>query len=227
MTLRRRKAFKSTALFLVFSLIQLYVQISFGAPGEPSAFPSPQRQIVGRLITRGNQPITVNGASVTTGGVITTSTTIETPDGVGATVDLGPLGTLDLAPNTVVQLDFSEGRVKVTLKRGCALLRTKKGTEGSIETSQGVADQTDKNRRKPLGVCFPPGAAAPTVSVQAATSAGVGAGVGAGAAAAGGGGLFGMGTAATVAIVAGVGSAIAIPIIVHNNRGNNPSGSTP
>ncbi len=153
MTLRRRKAFKSIALLLVFSVVQLCVQISFGAPGEPKAFPLPQRQIVGRLITRGNQPITVNGASVSTGGVIITSTTIETPDGVGATVDLGPLGTLDLAPNTVVQLDFSDGRVKVTLKRGCALLRTKKGTEGSIETSQGVADQTDKNRRKPLCVC--------------------------------------------------------------------------
>ena len=134
MSLRQRKAFKAIAVFLAFSFAQVYVQTSFAEPGGARApVPMPQ-QFVARLTTRGNAPITVNGASASGGATILTGATIETPDQVGATINLGPLGTLDIAPNTKLTLDFDQnGNVKVKLIWGCVILKTKKGTNGEVE----------------------------------------------------------------------------------------------
>src|SRR5438552_948795 len=73
----------------------------------------PPQQFVARLATRGNQPITVNGASAVGGASILTGATIETPDQVGATINLGSLGELEIAPNTKLTLEFdANGNVK-------------------------------------------------------------------------------------------------------------------
>lgn len=214
MSLRQRKAFKALAVFLAFSFAQVYVQTSFAVPGTTNgSVPLPQ-QFVARLTTRGNQPITVNGASAASGATILTGATIETPDQVGATIDLGPLGTLDLAPNTQVTLDFDQNGVKVTLKRGCAVLKSK---NGEITTDQGSAGKTDNNKKK-LSACYVPGSAPQIDSAAVGAAA---AGAGAAAAAGGAGGLFGLGTAATIAIIGG-GGAIAVLAIV-GTRGHNPS----
>lgn len=228
---QRQKVFRAIALFLAFSLLQLYVQVSLAGQGLTGKFAAvmPQRQIVAKLTTRGNQAIMVNGNSTNSGSSVLTGATIETPDGVGATVDLGPLGKLDLAPNTSVQLDFSDGNVKVKLLKGCAILRTKKNTNGEIDTEQGTAGQSDKKTGGVLDFCLPPGGGSP-VAGQAA-NAGAGAAGGGGAAAAGGGaagsgGLFGLGEAATIAIVGGgIGALVAIPLLL-NDRGHNPSPSS-
>jgi hypothetical protein len=216
MTLRQRKAFKVMAVLLALSFAQVYVQTSFaGAGGTGTPVPLPQ-QFVARLATRGNQPITVNGASASSGATILTGATIETPDQVGATIDLGSLGTLDLAPGTKIQLDFdSNGHVKVKLISGCAILKTKKNTEGEIDTTQGTAGTTDKKNGGALDVCFPPGASAPTVNAGAAAAAGAGASGGAGAVGAG------LSTAAKVLIVAGIGGGVAVVIVA--THGSNPS----
>ncbi|HEX8096551.1 MAG TPA: hypothetical protein VF507_00885 [Pyrinomonadaceae bacterium] len=134
-----------------------------------------QQQVVARLTTRGNQPITVNGASAATGTTLLTGSTIETPDSVGATIDLGPLGTLDLAPNTAVKVDYSGGKVRVTLIRGCLILRGKKNADASVETAQGTAGRNEKSKGGILDVCFPLGAIRPVVNQNAASNAGAGA----------------------------------------------------
>jgi hypothetical protein len=222
MSLRQRKALTAIAVFIAFSFAQVYVQTSFAGPGaNTTSVPVPQ-QFVARLTTRGNQPITVNGASASSGATVLTGATIETPDQVGATIDLGSLGTLDIAPNTKLTLEFDQnGNVKVKLVSGCAILRAKKNTDGEIDTEQGTAAKTEKKKGGVLDVCFPPGAATPTVNAGAAASAGAGAGAGAaaGAAAAGAGGLFGIGLPATVAIVGGGAATAAI----LGTRGVNPS----
>ena len=223
---QRQKVFRAIALFLAFSLLQLYVQVSLAGQGlgGNSAAVLPQRQIVAKLTTRGNQPITVNGASTNSGSTVLTGATIETPDGVGATVDLGPLGKLDLAPNTSVQLDFSDGNVKVKLIKGCAILRTKKNTDGEIDTDQGSAGKTDKKTGGVLDFCIPPGGGSPVAGQAANAGAGAAAGGAAAGGGAAGGGLFGLGEAATIAIVGGgIGALVAIPLLVNNGRGSNPS----
>ena len=201
MSVKQRKAFKAIAILVVFSFAQVYIQAGLAEPGGANVpVPIPQ-QFVATLRTRGNQPITVNGASAATGATILTGQTIETPDQVGATIDLGSLGTLDIAPNTKVTIEFDQNGAKVTLISGCAILRTKKNKDGEILTPQGSAGKTDKKNGGALDVCFPPGAAAPTVNAGAAASAGAGAGTAATAAAAGGG----LTTAAKIAIIAGIG----------------------
>lgn len=236
MTLRQRKAFKALALLLAFAVAQISVQATFAGPTERAAVStvSAAQPITARLTTRGNQPILVNGNNLSSGGTILTGATIETPDGVSATINLGPLGSLDLAPNTKVQLEYDDqGNVRVKLLQGCAILRTKKNTNGEIDTDQGAAGKNDRKSGGALDVCLPPGSNSAIVNQGAAANAGAGAGGGAAPAAAGAapaaggqGGLFGLGKAATIAIIAG-GAAVGIGIPLAFHRGNNPSPGTP
>jgi len=210
------------AVLLLFAIAQIGLQVGLAEPNSttnPTAIP---QQFVARLTTRNNQPITVNGLSANTGASILTGATIETGADQSATVNLGPLGQLDIAPNTKLVLTYDEnGNVKALLIYGCAILTAKKKTKGEVATEQGTAGKTDPAAGGVLDVCFPQGATAPTVGQGAAASAGAGAG--AGAATGGGGGLFGLGTAATIAIFTGVGVAVLVPIILQDN----PSGATP
>jgi hypothetical protein len=203
MSLRQRKAFKALAILLAFSFAQVYIQAGFAEPGGTAGtVPLPQ-QFVATLRTRGNQPITVNGASATSGATILSGQTIETPDQVGATIDLGSLGTLDVAPNTKVTIEFDQNGAKVTIVSGCVILKTRKTKGGEVLTPQGSAGKIDKKTGGALDVCFPPGATAATVNAGAAAAAGAGAAAGTAAAAAGG-----ISTATIIAIVAGAGGVV-------------------
>jgi len=91
------------ALFLIFSTIQVYVGVTFAGPQpitenrKEVSMASPQ-QATGSLVTQGNKPITVNGVAATSGTTIISGASIETPDGVGGTVNLGTLGSLQFGP---------------------------------------------------------------------------------------------------------------------------------
>jgi len=126
MNLRQQRITTAIALFLVFSTTQLYVSVSFAGPqpstvGSEVAVPAPQ-QATGSLTTHDNKPITVNGAAASSGTTIVTGASIETPDGVGGTVNLGSLGSLHIDPNTKLTMEFQQGSVKVMLLRGCVIL---------------------------------------------------------------------------------------------------------
>src|SRR5256885_7003745 len=125
---RSSSSLKFTAILLTFSLLQLYIVMANGAV---------MPQTLGRLTTRGNQPVQVNGNSVVSGATIPSGATIVTGDGVGATINLGPLGTVELAPNTQVAIVYSDGQLKVTVVQGCVITRNKKGTYAEIDTAQG------------------------------------------------------------------------------------------
>jgi hypothetical protein len=65
-----------------------------------------------------------------------------------------------LASNTVVVINFSDGRVRVTLKQGCVRVLAGEGTEGAVETPDGklvTATQLDATDRKRAEVCYPDG----------------------------------------------------------------------
>jgi hypothetical protein len=160
-------------------------EVSAGENGVAGVYP-PQ-QFVARLTTRGNQPITLNGASAVTGASIATGAVIETPASVGATIDLGSLGELEIEPNTQLALDFdaSSNTVKVNLKRGCVKLKTRDNVNGEVETADGVKTKSSK---KGAAVCYLAGGA----SNQAA-----------------GGGLSG-GAIAAIVVAIGGGTAIVI-----------------
>ena len=221
---KRRNGSRVIAILLLFAIAQIGLQVGLAEPNSttnPTAIP---QQFVARLTTRNNQPITVNGLSANTGASILTGATIETGADQSATVNLGPLGQLDIAPNTKLVLTYDEnGNVKALLIYGCAILTAKKKTTGEVATEQGTAGKTDPAAGGVLDVCFPQGATAPTVGQGAAASAGAGAGAPAGAAAGGGGGLFGLGVPVTIAIFSGVGVAALTPLFFQDN----PSSATP
>ena len=204
MSLRQRKAFKAIAVFLAFAFAQVYVQTSFAGPGVSRvSVPVPQR-FVARLTLRGGSA-TVNGASAVSGATVLTGATIETPDQVSATIDLGALGTIDLEPNTSVQLDFSDdGNVRLKILKGCAVMKKKGPGEAEAYTAEGASEKTNSNR-KGMGFCYLDGKLNPF-----------------GAAAGGGGGAGGgLSTAAKVAIFGGIGGGTLA--IILGTRGHNPS----
>jgi hypothetical protein len=223
MTINRSKGLRAVVALVLFSLVQVGVQVGFAEPAAPTnPIPIPQ-QFIARLTTRNNQPITVNGNSAATGASIVTGATIETGADQSATVNLGSLGSVDIAPNTKLVLTYDDkGNVKVTLVVGCAILTAKKKTTGEVATEQqGTAAKTDPAKGGILDICFPPGAAAPVVGQGAAAAAGAGA-TAASAAAASSGGLFGLGVPATVAIAGAITAVVITPIAVFQG---NPSGS--
>jgi hypothetical protein len=196
MSIRQQKSMKAIAVFVAFAVVQVYIQLSFAAGTvSPSYAMLVQQQLIVRVTTSGNRPILVNGNSTASGGSLATGAIIETPDGVSATIDLGPLGTLDLAPNSKVVLDFDcppapptppapgteePCRVRVKVLVGCVVLKTKKGTEGQIDTEQ--QEKVQESQRTgggaPLNFCTPGAGAGSTAAGAAAATApgGIGAG---------------------------------------------------
>jgi hypothetical protein len=202
------------ALLVVFSLLPF---------SSGTALAAASMQATGKLITRGNQPVMVNGIPATSGATILSGSTIETGDMVGATIELGALGTVDIAPNTKFVLTFSaDGTVNVTVMEGCLILRVKQGTYGVINTSGGEVAHNDSTQRQPavLDVCLPKGAPEAIVNQGAASNAGAGAGASSSTIA-----REGLSGSVLAALIAG-GAGLGILGIVLTNRGDDPSQSS-
>ncbi|MDX6611704.1 MAG: hypothetical protein QOD75_890 [Blastocatellia bacterium] len=164
--LTKGTAIKTLAILTVVSLSQLCVQIGM-AQGA--------RLISGRLTTTGGRAIIVNGASMNSGGTIMTGMTLETPDAVGASIDLGPLGVVELEPNSTIELTFADdGTVRVNLLKGCARVNHRGQGTGEIYTANGASEKTNDNR-KALGFCYLNGGLNP---IQQAAAGGAAAGGG-------------------------------------------------
>ncbi|HJU94026.1 MAG TPA: hypothetical protein VJ656_13890 [Pyrinomonadaceae bacterium] len=205
MNLKRRNGPRAIAALLLFSIAQIGLQVGLAEPNNTTTATAVPQQVVARLTTRNNQPITVNGLSANTGATILTGATIETGADTSATVNLGPLGTLDIAPNTKLILTYDdEGNVKALIIFGCAVLSAKEKTKGEVATEQGQSEKNDPAAGGVLRLCSP--GATPTTPTSGSP-----------------GGLFGLGRAATIAIFATAGAAASTPFFFQDN----PSGSTP
>lgn len=198
MDLKRRNGSRAIAALLLFSVLQIGLQIGLAEPAEPSTPTTIAPQLVGRLTTKNNQPITVNGLSANTGASILSGATIETGADQSATVDLGPLGSLQIAQNTKVVLTFDEQKnVKALVMLGCVTLRANAGTNGEIANEQASLGRTDPAAGGVLNNCSPPPSPRPATGEQ--------------------GGLFGLGRAATIAILATGGAAALTPLFFKDN----------
>lgn len=205
MTTHRRTSSSAIAVLLAIALVQVFIQ--FGPVTPASAAPVPQ-QFIARLTTTGNQPITVNNASAASGASLLTGATIETPAAVSATIDLGALGTVELQPNSAIQLDFDDsGNVRVKVLRGCVVIKKNGPGEAEAYTAEGASEKTNSNR-KGMGFCYLNGGLNPIGQAAATGAAGEG-----------------IGTAALVAIIAGGGALVAGLIWAFHGGGGNPSPS--
>lgn len=198
LNISRTRFAKVISAMLTFVIAQVFLGLAFAAPGAADKRIEVPVQGGAVLTTQGNKPITVNGASATSGATILAGASIETPDGVSATVTIPGRGTLMITANTKLTMDFDQGQIRITLLQGCVVLSTKKGTRGEVDSPQGVIGRSDGSNDATIDTC------------QTKTSP---------AAAAGGGGLS---TGAKVAIAAAAigGGVTALAFAL---RGSNPS----
>src|SRR5687767_15598402 len=155
---QRRNSFRAIAALLALVMAQVYTQLSFAAP---NTFPSPQ--LLARLTTKGNLPITVNGLSASTGDSVANEAIVETPANVDASVDLGPLGSLDIEQDSRIKLEYDGNcigaqdpslqkcSVKVTVYRGCVTAHYKLGSYFKAVTQQEVLIKDSDRTRKEAG----------------------------------------------------------------------------
>ena len=152
--------------------------------------------LMGKLRTRDNKPVLVNLNKATSGTTILSGSRIQCPEKIGATVDLGILGRLDIAPKADLTLNFSAGEITVQLNSGYVVLTTNKGITGTVTTSQGTTFATDPSKVSSV-VARTRDAEGPETSVFVGAGAGgLGAGGTAGVAGAGAA-VVGGATAAT------------------------------
>src|SRR5258706_13301466 len=225
MNSRYQKISTVTALLVTLAVGQLYIGVTFAEPANGlGGFEAVPAALMGVLSTTNNKAITVNGASAVGGATIPSGATIETPSGVGATIRLGRLGSLCIAPNTKLSLEFDEqgNLVRITVTEGCVILRTQKNVSGTINGPQGVLGQIPASTGGSADVCLRPGAA-PAINQGAAVDAGAGASaVDCGAAGAAAAPPAGIPPAVAAAFIGGGAAGLYLLF-----RGSNPSPSFP
>lgn len=188
---------------LLLVIVQVYVVPAFAtAPlieKEPGA---QQTSIAGILTTKGNKPITVNGAAVKTGSSIVDGAIIETPDDVPASVAFPGHGSLNISPKSRVSVQIdAAGNIIIKITGGCAGLHLLKGTSGEVDNDAGVVGKSDGSTEMTIDNC----PKTPSSSILPHH------------------GLFGLGLGATIAIIAaaGGGAALAADFTFLRGRTNN------
>ena len=143
MFIRSKTLSKTLTLAVVISLSQVYVHANLskaGASKGATVTAKAGARLTGRLTADG--PVAVNGNKARTGDTIFSGALIETPASVGATLQLGALGQLDLSPNTSLTVNFDQGNIQGELLKGCAILSANQGVNGALMLPRGVLKRT-------------------------------------------------------------------------------------
>lgn len=148
---------KTIALVAVTLALQVSVM---GVPG-----------LTGKLRTRNNKPVLVNSHKAGSGTTILSGAQIQCPAKIGATVDLGRLGRLDMAPKTDLRISFSATEVNIQLTSGYVVLSTRKGISGTVTTSEGTVFRTDSSMASSV-VARTKGSEGPETAAQIGAAAG-------------------------------------------------------
>lgn len=98
--------------------------------------------LLGKLVTTSNRPVIVNGAEAITGTIILSGAQVTTPRQSLATVQLDKLGTVTIAPNSSVTLNFAPSKVAVKILSGDATLSTANGVNGTVVGPNGEPRNT-------------------------------------------------------------------------------------
>ena len=103
-------------------------------------------ELTGKLETFDNKSVSVNDRKAKSGATVQSGSDIQCPEKIGATIDLGQLGRLDLAPNTDLRLGFDPYGITIHLRSGYIVLTTNKKITGRVTTSEGKLFLTDSSK---------------------------------------------------------------------------------
>lgn len=104
---------KALSMCLTVAIIATYSMVALAGTDK----------IAGELLVTGKNSngtsfVKVNGENAQNGRSIFSSNTIVTPDNAGAVINLGKLGSLELAPNTTFNVVFNENGISGNLTAG-------------------------------------------------------------------------------------------------------------
>ncbi len=102
---------KALTMCMTVALIATYSMVTLASDGRAS----------GEIVVTGSNDIsavTVNGEAVKSGRTIFSSSTIATPEGTGAIINLGKAGRIELASNTTFTLSFDNAGISGDLVSG-------------------------------------------------------------------------------------------------------------
>jgi hypothetical protein len=104
------------------------------------------KELTGKLTTTNNKSITVNDQKVKSGADISSGSDIRSPEKIGATIELGELGRLEIGPRTDLRLGFDAKGIIVHVRTGHVVLTTNKGFHGTLTTSDSGPMRTDSSK---------------------------------------------------------------------------------
>jgi len=138
---------------VLIAVVNVYV---FANGAVVSSSDSASKAVLGKLITTSNRPVVVNGVEAITGTIILSGAQLTTSAASLATVQLDNVGTVSVAPNSKVVLNFDSKNVTLKVISGDATLATAKGVKGSVVgpggSPKGVPVPTDADTARNWGI---------------------------------------------------------------------------
>jgi len=123
---------RAVASSLVVSFLCVQATISFASPATRVI--SAELTVSGQA-ARGEKPyVLVNGEEAFSGRTFFSNRNIATTETTSATISLGRLGRIDLAPSSSLNLEFSEGRIAGVLSTGSVSVVSSEGVSVKIDT---------------------------------------------------------------------------------------------
>src|SRR5205085_5964194 len=152
MNSKHKKLTSAIALFLAVALSQVYVHANLPDASGNTKSPSTASAPFGRLTANYSNPtinsmVKVNDVGVESGATIFSGSRINTPENVGAKVELGEMGQIEIAPGSSLTLNFTASNISVNLDQGYTALTTNLGINGTLTTSGGAVEHTDITKR--------------------------------------------------------------------------------
>jgi hypothetical protein len=118
---------KFIAVVVAVAVLSVYSMVVLAAPGAKAS---------GELSVSGQ--VTVNGQKVISGGTLFTDSTVSTATQSTASVSIGKVGRLDLAPNSNIRIAFSNNSINAMLETGSATVSTLAGVTVNFTTKDGT-----------------------------------------------------------------------------------------
>jgi ferric-dicitrate binding protein FerR (iron transport regulator) len=118
---------KFVAVVAAVAVLSVYSMVVLATPGAKAS---------GVLSVSGQ--VTVNGQRVIAGGTLFSDSTISTADQSTASVSIGKLGRVELAPNSNLRLSFADNSLNAMLETGSARISTLAGITVNLTTKDGA-----------------------------------------------------------------------------------------
>lgn len=139
---------KNNMVALIRNIAAFCLMVTVFVSTSMVALAKPGNSLAGEIIVSGNNTtgiepsVMLNGERIFSGRTFFESGVISTSDTASATIKLGKLGYINLAPNSAISLTFSENNISGSLISGDAKVFNNEGVTVNIENLN-TRQQTD------------------------------------------------------------------------------------